>query len=112
MTLRDRCAERATGTARALLIALVACVVALTCVEIALRSAIHFSLTFFRRPGLYVAEADDDYWKLWHAWMPTRDAPPVGSLDPVLGWLALAYRLGETPVPLEGAQRLLRRWRR
>ena len=102
MTLRDRCAERATGAARALLIALVACVVALTCVEIALRSAIHFGLTFFRRPGLYVAEADDDYWKLWHAWMPTRDAPPVGSLDPVLGWST--PRSADNPLGLSGAE--------
>jgi len=94
--------EATTGAVRALLIALVACVVALAFVEIALRGAIHFGLTFFRRPGLYVAEADDDYWKLWHAWMPTRDAPPVGSLDPVLGWST--PRSADNPLGLSGAE--------
>src|SRR5207253_2611683 len=45
--------------------------------------------------------------------LPLGTAARLGAGGGVLlGWLALAYRLGETPVPLEGAQRLLRRWRR
>ena len=54
--------------------------------ELLTRVAIALRVPFFRRPGLYVAERDDDFWKLTYLWAEGPRGPRAGRPDLILGW--------------------------